>query len=96
MFKPVHPGRILKDEYLEELGLTVTAVAKSLNVTRQTLDAIINERAGVSPEMSLRLAKAFDTTPELWLNMQRNFDLWKAKQKTKSLQKVKILYRSAS
>jgi addiction module HigA family antidote len=96
MFKPVHPGRILKDEYLEELGLTVTAVAKSLNVTRQTLDAIINERAGVSPEMSLRLAKAFDTTPELWLNMQRNFDLWKAKQNTKSLQKVKILYRSAS
>ena len=58
MFKPVHPGRILKDDYLEELELTVTSAAISLGKTKQTLDAIINERAGISPEMSLRLAKA--------------------------------------
>lgn len=96
MFKPVHPGRILRDDYLEELGLTVTSAAKSLGITRQTLDSIINERAGISPEMSLRLAKAFDTTPELWLNLQRNYDLWKAKQKRNVLNEVRKLYRSAS
>lgn len=97
MFKPAHPGRILKEDYIEELKLSVTNTAKSLGVTRQTLDAIINERAGISPEMSLRLAKAFDTTPELWLNLQRNYDLWKAREKTKfSLGKVKRLYKSAS
>ena len=53
-------------------------------------------RAGISPEMSLQLAKAFDTTPELWLNLERNYDLWKAKQKTNVLNKVRKLYRSAS
>ena len=96
MFKPVHPGRIIRDEYLEELNLTVTAAAKSLGITRQTLDAIINERSGISPEMSLRLAKAFDTTPEFWLNLQRNHDLWKAKQKGNVLSQVRKIYRSAS
>jgi len=96
MFKPVHPGRILKDDYLEELELTVTSTAKSLGITRQTLDAIINERAGISPEMSLRLAKAFDTTPELWLNLQRNYDLWKVRQRKNTLKKVQQLYQAAS
>lgn len=92
MFKPVHPGRIIRDDYLEPLELTVVGLANSLGVSRQTLTAILNERAGVSPEMALRLSEAFDTTPDLWIKMQRNFDLYQAKQKFSPKGKVKKVY----
>lgn len=78
MKSPIHPGRIIKDDYLEPLEMTTGALANALGVTRQTIAAIINERAGVSPEMALRLSEAFDTTPDLWIGMQRNYDLYKA------------------
>ncbi len=78
MKKPIHPGRIIKDDYLEPLELTTGALASALGVSRQTIAAIINERAGISPEMSLRLSEAFDTTPDLWIGMQRNYDLYRA------------------
>lgn len=75
---PVHPGEILKDMYLDPLGLNITELADRLGVTRKTLSQLINGHSGISAEMALRLSRAFTTTPELWLNMQRNYDLWKA------------------
>jgi len=91
MFKPVHPGRILRDDYLDPLELTIGELANALGVSRQTVTAILNERSGISPEMSLRLAKAFDTTPDLWITMQRNYDLHAASEKFNS-EKIKQLY----
>ena len=94
MYKPVHPGRILRDDYLEPLKLTTGALAEALGVTRQTMAAILNERAGVSPEMALRLAKAFDTTPELWITLQRNYDLYRVSQNFDVNKVVKQIYSS--
>lgn len=82
MFNPPHPGEILKELYINPIGFTVTEVAKSLNVTRKTLSSLINERSGVSSEMALRLSKAFsNTTPEYWLNLQQQYDIWCVRQK---------------
>lgn len=78
---PVHPGKVLKDIYLEPLGLGQGEAADNLGVTRKTLSLLINEHQGISAEMALRLSKAFDTSPELWMNMQRNYDLWNAGKK---------------
>jgi len=94
MYKPAHPGEILKEMYLEPLELTVTNAAESLGITRKTLSELINGRSGISTSMALRLSKAFGTTPELWLNMQQNYDLWKAKKKTR-LSKVKVLFEAS-
>jgi len=80
---PVHPGEILKEMYLDPLGITITALAKNLSVARKTVSQLINGHMGVSAEMALRLGKAFNTTPELWLNMQRNYDLWYAGSRIK-------------
>lgn len=81
--RPVHPGQMLKEMYLDPLKLNQTEAAANLGVTRKTLSMLINGHQGVSAEMALRLSKAFGTTPELWLNMQRNYDLWYAGQKIK-------------
>ena len=79
-FNPPHPGQILKADYMDPLGLFITDVADGLGIARKTLSAIINARAGISSEMALRLSEAFNTTPELWLNLQANFDLWMARK----------------
>ena len=94
MLMPIHPGRIIRDDYLEPLNLTVGGLAKSLGVTRQTMAAILNERSGVSPEMALRLSEAFDTTAELWITLQRNFDLRIARERFKPKGIVKRVYTS--
>ena len=78
---PVHPGTIIKEIYLEPLGVTISQLGDILGVARRTISLIINGHSGVSVEMSLRLSKAFNTTPELWLNMQRDYDLWYAEKK---------------
>ncbi len=80
MHNPPHPGEILREDYLEPLGLSVTDAARALGVTRKTLSAVVNERAGISPAMAHRLAKALDTTPELWINLQMQYELWQAKE----------------
>ena len=80
MHTPPNPGEVLKELCIEPLGLTVTDTAKSLGVSRKTLSAILNGRAGISPEMAIRLSRAFDTTPESWLNQQMQYDLWIANQ----------------
>lgn len=80
---PVHPGEILREMYLDPLGISITDLADNLGVARKTVSQLVNSHMGVSAEMALRLGKAFNTTPELWLNMQRNFDLWRAESKIK-------------
>ncbi len=91
IYNPCHPGKILKEEYLEPLGLSITEAALKLGVTRKTLSAIINERSGISPVMALRLARAFNTTPDLWVGMQAQYDLWQAKQ-TAKIDDVQVMY----
>ena len=80
MHNPPHPGEILRADYLEPLELSVTEAAKALGITRKTLSAVLNERAGISPAMAHRLSKALDTTPEFWVNLQAHYDLWQARE----------------
>ena len=80
MHNPPHPGEILKELCVEALGLTVTDAAKALKVSRKTLSRLLNGRAGISPEMALRLSKVFGRTPEGWLRLQLQYDLWKAEK----------------
>jgi addiction module HigA family antidote len=75
MLDPPHPGRVVRQECLEPLGLTVTAGAKALGVTRQALNNVVNGKAGISAEMAIRLATAFGGGAEAWLRMQANHDL---------------------
>ncbi len=72
---PTHPGLIIKHDCLEPLGLSITAAAKVLGVTRPTISKLVNGHAAVSPEMAVRLSKAFGSTPEFWLKLQLNYDL---------------------
>jgi len=85
MHNPPHPGEIIKELCLEPLGISVTAAAEGLGVSRKTLSAILNGRAGISPEMAVRLSIAFDTSSESWLSQQAQFDLWQAEQNRDSL-----------
>jgi antitoxin HigA-1 len=89
MHNPPHPGEILKELYIEPLGLTITEVARGLGVNRKTLSELINGKSGISPEMAIRLARAFTTTPESWLNLQQQYDIWMA-QKDCNHRKIKI------
>ena len=75
---PTHPGGILKRQYIEPLSLTISELANTLGVSRKTLSKIVNEHGSITPDMALRLSKALNTTPELWLNLQQNYDLWHA------------------
>ena len=89
--KPTHPGGILKRHYLEPLSLTITEVADDLGVSRKTISKIINERGAITPEMALRLSKAFSTSAEIWMNLQTNYDLWVVSQERGDLDNIKIL-----
>jgi len=89
--QPTHPGKIIKEDYLEPLGIPVMDMANLLGVSRKTLSKILNQRGSVTPDMALRLSRALDTTPELWLNLQRNFDLWYAETSSKEWRNVKPL-----
>ena len=85
---PSHPGGILRRQYLEPLGLTVADLARTLEVSRKTVSKIVNERGSVSADMALRLSQAFGTTPDLWLNLQQNYDLWHAAKESKGWRRV--------
>ena len=80
MHNPPHPGEIIKDLCLKPLGLTVSEAAAALRVSRKTLSSILNGRAGITPVMALRLALAFNTTAESWMNQQVQYDLWHAER----------------
>jgi addiction module HigA family antidote len=84
MRNPPHPGEIIRDLYLEPLGLTVPEAA-GLGVTRKTLSLLVNGHAGISPEMATRLSKAFGRTPEAWLQLQMQYDLAQIRQRTDEL-----------
>jgi addiction module HigA family antidote len=80
MKNPVHPGQIVRHDCLEPLGLSVTAGAKILGVSRQILNKIVNGKSGITPEMAIRLRKAFGSTEETWLRMQLAYDLAAARR----------------
>jgi len=85
MHHPPHPGEVLRELCIEPMGLSVTEAAKALGVSRKTLSAILNGRAGISPEMAVRLSLAFGTSAESWLNQQAQYDLWQAEKKRHTL-----------
>jgi antitoxin HigA-1 len=80
IYNPPHPGEIIREFCVEPLNINVTEAARALGVTRKTFSALLNGRAGISPEMALRLSKVFGRTPEGWLRLQLQYDLWKTKQ----------------
>jgi antitoxin HigA-1 len=90
MHNPPHPGEIIRALCLEPLGLTVTDAAAALGVSRKTLSAILNGRAGISPEMAVRLSMAFGTSAESWLNLQTQYDLWHAEKRRKDLKVARL------
>ncbi len=97
MYNPAHPGELIRetlDGLREEKGkkLTIEEVAKGLGTTRKTLSAILNGKQSVTPDMALRLSKAFNTSPEFWLHAQENYDLAQAR-KSINMQKVKVFWK---
>ena len=83
MNNPPHVGEILRELYLEPLEISVTDAAENLGVTRQALSRLVNEKSGISAEMAIRLSKAFDTTPDYWMNLEKEYELWLAIKKVK-------------
>ena len=76
--KPTHPGEILREEFMEEMGISVAQLAEMLGVSRQTVNELVHERRSLSPDMALRLGKLFGMSPQSWMNLQRNTDLWES------------------
>jgi antitoxin HigA-1 len=89
--QPTHPGKIIKEDYLVPLSIKIKDMASNLGISRKTLSKIVNEKGSVSPDMALRLSRAFDTTPDLWLNLQKKYDLWIAENTSSTWQTVKPL-----
>ena len=95
MHNPLHPGEFIREIYLEPFGLSIRSLADSLGVAASTLARIVNAQSAVSPEMALRLSRALGRSPESWLAMQHNYDLWHAK-KTADLSTVrKVRFKAA-
>lgn len=87
--RPTHPGNIIKEDYLIPLSITIKDMAAALGTSRKTLSKIVNERGTITPDMALRLSRAFNTTPDFWLNLQKNFDLWQAESQSSEWKEVK-------
>ena len=81
--QPTHPGEILKEEFLSPLGITQSALAKALHTSFRAINELVNEKRGITTEMALKLAKYFGTTPQLWLNLQNQYDLYRVSMKKK-------------
>ena len=75
-----HPGELLREDVISPLGLSVTEVARRLNMSRVALSRVLNGRAGISPELAIRLEKAGISTAHFWVSLQANYDLWHALQ----------------
>jgi addiction module HigA family antidote len=91
MKNPPHPGRIVRQECIEPLGLTITAAASHLGVTRQALNNLVNGKAGVSAEMAIRLAAAFGSSAEVWLGLQLEYDLAQAKKRATRIKVERLI-----
>ena len=90
--RPIHPGEMLREDFLPDYGLTVSGLAEALGVSRQTVNELLRERRAVSPEMALRFARLFGNSPEFWLNAQRAVDLWDAAQEIgREVQRIRPL-----
>jgi addiction module HigA family antidote len=90
MHNPPHPGEIVRALCLQPLGLSVTAAAQALGVSRKTLSSLLNGRSGISAEMAIRLSVALDTTAESWMRQQAQYDLWKAERRRRKLKVRKL------
>jgi addiction module HigA family antidote len=95
MHDPAHPGEIVREECLKPLGLTVTAAAEALGVTRKALSDLLNGYTGVSPDMAIRLEQVFGSTADTWLRLQLQRDMWEARQRSDKI-KVKRRFTTAS
>jgi antitoxin HigA-1 len=76
--KPTHPGELIREDLLPETGISQTELAKLMGVSRRTVSELVHERRKVSPDIAFRLARVFNSTPEMWLNMQQAVDIWEA------------------
>lgn len=90
MYNPPHPGIILLEDWIKPLNFSISAFALKIGTSRKNLSEIVNAKCGISPEMSLKLSKALNTSPELWLKLQVKFDLWQAKQRV-NLDNVEVI-----
>lgn len=89
---PTHPGAMLREDFMPDYGLTVTTLAETLGVSRQTVNELLRERRALSPAMALRLSRLFGNSPEFWLNAQRAVDLWQAERELeKDLERIRTL-----
>ena len=90
--RPTHPGEMLREDFLPDYGLTVSGLAEAVGVSRQSINELLRERRGVSPEMALRLSRLFGNSPEFWLNAQQAVELWDAAQAVKEdVERIKPL-----
>ena len=94
MKNPPHPGAIVREAIVDGLGLTITDAAKGLRVSRKQLSELVNERAGISPEMALRLEQALGSTAEHWIRLQAAFDLARARKRSRGLRLARLASRS--
>ena len=78
--KPTHPGEVVREDLLPETGITQGQLAEMMGISRRTVSEIIHERRRITPDIAFRLARVFNSTPEMWLNMQQSVDLWEAKR----------------
>lgn len=95
MHNPPHPGEFIRKTYIEAFHISVRSLAESLDVSPSTLARIVSMRSAVSPEMALRLSKAIGRSPESWLAMQHNYDLWRAKKSANLSDVQKIKFEAA-
>lgn len=93
-YNPPHPGEFIKKTYIEPLDISLRDAAHDLDVVHSTFYRLVNGKSDLSPEMALKLSKAFGRTPESWMQMQTNYDLWKAKKRT-NLNRVNVIYAHA-
>ena len=90
--RPIHPGEMLREDFLADYDLAVASLARALRVSRQTVNQLLRERRSVSPQMALRLSRLFGNSPEFWLNAQRAVDLWEAERTLrKEVERIKPL-----
>ncbi|TNF69572.1 MAG: addiction module antidote protein, HigA family [Gammaproteobacteria bacterium] len=90
MHNPPHVGEVLREEFFNELNLSITQLANILEVSRPALSNLLNEKTGISYEMAIKLSQAFNTSAEFWINLQTQYELWHSKEKMKNI-KIKSI-----